>query len=601
MKHRIKYMALSVGLICIFTNCNDSFLDRQPTHDISESGYWKTANDLKVYNNGIYNAAGTIAYNATTKNGGNLFYRGHSDGGYNSSIYSTMAVESQSDNFASLVSGHASYVRIAAGQETVPTDAAAGGWVWNFLFRCNTFFANYDKAKVPQDIKDRYAGEVHFFRAWFYLDKVQMYGDVPLATTPLDVTSPELFQKQNERKEVMNKVLEDIDNAIKKLPEAWAADHPDRVTTWTALALKSRICLYEGTFRKYHNLGDHEKFLSEAVDAANKLMNSKRYSIYNTGSPETDYKVLFTSPDLKGNSEVIMPKVYNAPGLAHRISGYTVTQSAGATKDFVDDFLCLDSDGEARPVALSISFKDDQIENIFENRDPRLAQTILNPKNENDLLHTYTGYPRLIGMSGWESITGYHFIKYYDYNDDLRGQANEVNDFPIIRYAEILLNYAEAKAELNSITQTDLDNSINLLRARAGMPNLNLNPIMDPKYAGEGISSLLVEIRRERRIELSFEEFRYQDLMRWKKGSYLVKPVLGMRLEDTDMVENARYGKAKVVRVTINGKKYIDAYANTGYASDKRVFDEAKFYFHPIPVNVIAKNPNLVQNKGWDE
>lgn len=592
MKKIFKYTIYTIGSLLLFTNCNDSFLEREPTNDLNDAKYWKTANDLKVYNNGIYEAAGN--------NDENVFYLGNGHGGYNSSLYSSMAVESQSDNFASLVSGHASYVKIAAGQETVPDNAERGGWKWDFLRRCNVMLQNYNRANIDLSVKRTYAGEAYFFRSWFYLDKVQMYGNVPLIMKPLDASSPELYAKQTDRKIVMDTVLADIDKAIAYLPETWAADHPDRVTQSTALALKSRICLYEGTFRKYHNIEGADKYLKEAVSAADRLMKKGKYKIYNTGNPTSDYRTLFTSEDLKTNPECIMPRVYATPGLGHRLSGYIVTQSAGATKDFVDDFLCIDPDGTAKPIALSTVFKDDAIEDIFKNRDARLAQTILNPLDAAKIFNATGEYPNLIGMGGtWESTTGYHFIKSYDYADDLRGLNNEINDFPIIRYAEVLLNYAEAKAELGTITLGELDLTINQLRDRAGMPHLELNPPMDPKYSGEGISSLLVEIRRERRIELSFENLRYQDLMRWKKGSNLAKPVLGMRLEDKDKTPGGRYEKVKLSTVTVNGKKYVDAYAGTSYASDKRVFTETKHYWHPIPINVIAKNKELDQNTGW--
>lgn len=592
MKKIFKYAIYAIGCLSLLISCNDGFLEREPTHDLNDVNYWKTANDLKVYNNGIYNAAGD--------NGTNVFYLGNGNTGYNSSIYSSMAVESQSDNFASLVSGHAGYVKIAAGQETVPDNAGRGGWKWDFLRRCNILLQNYERVDIDLGVKRNYAGEAYFFRSWFYLDKVQMYGNVPLITKPLDESSAELYEKQTDRKIVMDTVLADINKAIEYLPETWAADHPDRVTKFTALALKSRICLYEGTFRKYHNIEGSDKFLKEAVDAADRLIKSGKYRIYNTGKPASDYRTLFTSEDLKTNPECIMPRVYATPGLGHRLSGYIVTQSAGATKDFVDDFLCIEPDGTAKPIGLSSVFKDDAIEDIFKNRDPRLAQTILNPVDAEQMFHKKGEYPNLIGMGGsWESTTGYHFIKNYDYTDDLRGLNNEINDFPVIRYAEVLLNYAEAKAELGTITLADLDMSVNQLRDRAGVPHLGLAPPMDPKYAGEGISPLLVEIRRERRIELSFENFRYQDLMRWKKGNYLAKPVLGMRLEDKDRENGGRYAKAKAKTVTVNGKKFIDAYAGTSYASEKRVFVETQHYWHPLPINVIAKNPNLDQNPGW--
>lgn len=579
------------SLFLIFTSCNDSFLDRTPTTDIDDKSFWQTVNDLKVYNNGIYNAAGD--YNT------NMFYLGNA-AVFESSYLSTMALETQSDNFASKVSSHAIFVKIAAGQETVPSTETRGAWTWSFLRRCNIFLDNYHKAAISDNEKNEYfLGEVLFFRAWFYLDKVQKYGDVPLALKTVTIDSDILFAKQTDRKIVMDSVLLDIDKAIKYLPTSWPGNNSDRITKWTALALKSRICLYEGTFRKYHSLGDHEVYLKEAVKASKELIDSKKYEIYNTGSPYKDFRTVFTSEDLTGNPECIMVRVYAAPTHVHNLSRYIVTQAAGATKDFVDDFLCIETDGTVKPIALSKIFNDKTYEDALDNRDPRLTQTILDPRKVQDILHTNHIYPNLTGMSGsWESPTGYHLIKGYQYEDEIRGFNGCINDYPIIRYAEILLNYAEAKAELEQMTEEDLNMSINEIRKRVGMPNLTLNPEMDPKYAGEGISSLLVEIRRERRVELSFENFRYQDLMRWKKGSYLTKPVLGMRLEDSDRVAGARFAQAKVTTVVMDGKKYLNAYAGTVY--DKRTFEENKHYYHPIPINVKAKNPNLVQNPGWD-
>lgn len=582
---------LFIGFVIM--SCNDSFLQREPIDDLTDNNFWKTANDLKVYNNGIYNAAGD--------NGTNLFFVGHANSAWNSSYLSTMALENLSDNSASFVSNHASYVKVGAGQETVPDNATVGGWQWSFVRRCNVFFENYERADISESVRNNYAGEVYFFRAWFYLDKVQNYGDVPLVTTALNGDSEELFEAQTPRKDVMAQVLSDINKAVEYLPESWDGNHPDRVTKYTALALKSRICLYEGTYNKYHNLGEYQSWLNEAADAAQRVMESGKYTLYNTGNPEMDYRTLFTSPDLHGNSEILFSRTYITPGLGHRVSGYIISQASGVTKDFVDDFLCIEPDGTAKPIALSSVYNEDTYDGYFDNRDPRLSQTILDPRKEKELLNTAKGFPFLNGMGvSWESSTGFHFIKHYEYQDDLRGYGNEINDYPMFRYAEVLLNYAEAKAELGTISQDDLDKSINDLRDRAAMPHLDLSPPMDPKYASEEISSLLVEIRRERRVELSYEQFRYQDLMRWKKGHYLKNRVLGMRLEDADRAVGARYEKANVSTFEVDGKKYVDVYAGTDYAVDKRVFDERKHYRRPVPVNVLAKNPNLVQNPGWE-
>lgn len=591
MKKRTNKIVACAAATLLLTACNDSFLDRFPTHDLNDGSYWTTAGDLKVYNNGIYNQAGD--------NANYMFFVGFTNDPYASSANSAMGLEAQSDNFASIVSDHQEYTKVAAGQEVVPNNPGRGSWKWEFLRRCNVFFANYQKANATDEIKNRYAGEVYFFRAWFYLDKVQYFGDVPYISQPLNTDSPELYGERLPRSQVMDSVLVDIDKACQYLPESWDANHPDRITKGVAQALKSRICLYEGTFRKYHQLDGSEKYLQEAVKASEELMKGK-YSIYSTGNPKKDYRELFTSVDLSDNKEIILARKYQSGLLGHRTSGYIITHAAGATKDFVDDFLCIEPDGTAKPIALSSVYADNSIEEVFNNRDPRLAQTVLDPREAKEIVPSAEyDFPHLFGMGNWESATGYHFIKYYDFDDDKKGYGQEENDAPIIRYAEVLLNYAEAKAELNSITQDDLDKTVNQLRDRVGMPHLTLSPVADPKYASEGISNLLVEIRRERRVELSFEQTRYQDLMRWKKGAYLTKKVLGMRLEEADR-NSERYKKANsTVKTTeVNGKHYIDVFATSDFG--KRSFKEEKHYFHPIPINVLSKNPNLIQNKGWE-
>jgi hypothetical protein len=588
----MKNIIFTTAVILTAISCNDGFLDREPTGNLIDKRFWQTANDLKVYSNGIYNAAGN---NDTL-----LFMTGHANSAWNSSYLSTMALENQSDNGASFVSNHAGYVKVAAGLENIPSNPTVGGWQWAFLRRCNVFLENCGRANVSETVRNNYAGEVYFFRAWFYLDKVQNYGDVPLVTTALTDASPELFEKQTPRKDVMAQVLSDINRAIEYLPESWGANHPDRINKYTALLLKSRICLYEGTYNKYHSAGEYQSWLNEAADAARRLIDAGKYRLHTTGNPDQDYRTLFTSPDLHGNSEVLFSRTYITPGIGHRASGYIVSQNAGPTKDFVDDFLCIEPDGTAKPVALSSVYSEDTYDGYFDNRDPRLAQTILDPRHEKKTLNTEKGYPFLKGMGvSWESATGFHLIKHYENQDDMRGYGQEINDYPLFRYAEALLNYAEAKAELGTISQDDLDVSINVLRDRVQMPHLGMEPPMDPKYASEGISSLLVEIRRERRVELSYEQFRYQDLMRWKKGHYLKNRVLGMRLEDADRASGARYEKASVTTFEVNGKKYVDVYAGTDYAAENRVFSDSKHYRHPIPVNVLAKNPNLVQSSGW--
>ncbi|WP_373331238.1 RagB/SusD family nutrient uptake outer membrane protein [Salmonirosea aquatica] len=199
---------------------------------------------------------------------------------------------------------------------------------------------------------------------------------------------------------------------------------------------------------------------------------------------------------------------------------------------------------------------------------------------------------------GFTTTTGYHIIKHYN-AADMIGKAYDTGESPaiIMRFAEVLLINAEAKAELGTITQNDLDLTINKLRDRVKMAHLDMaNVPVDPRYAGDGVSPLIQEIRRERRIELFMEGQRYPDLMRWKQGKKLTVPAMGILW---DAAAIARYPKAlvKSKKDPVSGKTYIDVYQGTDFAVP--VFDEAKHYLWPIPLNTLAQNPKIKQNPGW--
>lgn len=608
---RYLYMATLAVASVLGSSCNDSFLDRTPTTDLNDKSFWNTTNDLEVYNNGIYSEAANGDYDIMV-GFGSRGTTSNQNAFWNSSYKAMLWRDVQSDNMASKVDAHASMATVAAGLEVVPN--SGGGWVWTLLRRINVLLANYENVDAPESVKNAYAGEGYFFRAWFYLDKVQRFGDVPWIDHPLTTESEEVYGSRDPRATVMAHVLEDIDKACEYLPESWSGTSC-RATKGAAYALKSRICLYEGTYRKYHGLGnDYNEWLKEAVDAAEECMKLG-YSIYNTGHPESDYTALFNSEDLANNPEIILYQKYVTGIQIHRLSGYIIqNEQWGATKDLVDDFLCLENSGtKAVPRAVALAngtYKEDTYQDVLTNRDPRLTQVILDPQRAHDILYNQDAYefPRLAGMTKMESISGYHVIKYYNKESDKTGNGpGETTDAPVMRYAEVLLNLAEAKAELGTLTQADVDKTINPLRRRAGMPDLVLSSIQpDPKYAGSGLSNELVEIRRERRVEMCFENTRYQDLMRWKQGPKLAERVLGMRFEPSyfnDPHFNPEEGKINKDLIHLyqdpaTGYNYIDVYAGTDYAN--RVFDEAKHYLRPIPKNVRGLNPNISQNPIWD-
>jgi hypothetical protein len=595
MKNKLFKYPLFILFITLLAACNDDFLERYPLDRISNETFWNTENDLRVYNNGLYHLAAVDDNNVP-------IMMGHDDG-FESHKYSIWYLDEYADNIAPRHPRHLQYQQVRAGKHTVPSNAGGDGqWYgykgWNFVRAINIGLDNYSKAAIPQATIDRYAGEARLFRGWFYADKVAKFGDAPWVDRELNVDSEELYAARTPREEVMDKVLADLTFATEKLPASWGdGAGPGRMNRWAALLIKSRVCLFEGTWRKYHGGTNAQKWLQEAATAAKELIDKGPYKLYNTGNPARDYNAIHRlTSDLTGVAEVMYWRRYQLGVFTNHVMSYHRDYNGGATKSMVEDYLCTDG----LPITLSPLYKGDaKIEDVFENRDPRLRQSILHPDDvkfyafgNNDT----RPYPRIVGMEGGQSsVTGYHIIKVYD-NNTAYATFN-VSNTPAItmRFGEALLNYAEAVAELGTITQADIDLSINKLRDRVKMPPLKLDNVpVDPRYVSDGVSPLIVEIRRERRIELFMEGFRYDDLRRWKQGKKLEIPSYGIRWDDA---AKARYPKANIQVSTVNGVPYIDVYKGTDFAVP--VFDEKKHYFWPIPLNDLAQNPAIKQNPNW--
>jgi starch-binding outer membrane protein, SusD/RagB family len=588
----MKKLYVLIISILTFSACNDDFLERYPLDEISNQSFWNTEDDLATYNNDIYWMAGNDR--------DYLFYLGHSDGvnPFSSVRNSYVYLACMSDNMAATSPRLSQYIQKKTGKHSVPGNPAwiIGGYKWDILRVINVFLENFQKADELDIVKNAYAGEARLFRAWFYHDKVKRYGDVPWIGNSLNIDSPELYGTRDPREMVMDSVLADINYAVEWIPADWQkGQSPGRLTKWAALALKSRICLYEGTWRKYHGIGSAEEWLTEAATAAKQIMDNGGFGL------GTSYGDMHEAKDQSGNPEVIAWRKYvsgiNGTFITYYIRNYGAT--GGLTKDAVEDYLCKDG----KPVALSSEYKGDSVlRDEFMNRDPRLRETVLHPDDWEGIGYDTYGagpFPRITGMSSGNSTTGYELVKYFNADNANAGYGFDELSAIIFRYAEVLLNYAEAKAELGTITQADLDISINRLRDRVGMPHLTTNPPMDPKYSGYGLSSIIVEIRRERRVELMAEGFRYDDLMRWKWGKRLRERSLGMRWESWHQSDPDFEGaKPKTYTDPVTSKTYIDVYKGSG-SYDPPVFDESKHYFWPIPISAISQNPNLEQNPGW--
>lgn len=587
MKNIIYIIALATFF---FISCKDDALEKYPLTSISGGIFWNSENDLKIYNNAFYNYA---------KSNAMRLLNGNHEGATRDGQYS---LDGMTDNDVRSLSFNANHVRIRAGQILPEKNPISFGWnntCFQFVRAINIGLANYDRANISQTIIDRYKAEARLFRAWVVADKVSLYGDYPWIEKELNIDSKELFAERTPRDTVMTKVLEDLDFACEYLPDDWGdGNAPGRLNRWCALLVKSRICLFEGTWRKYHGGSDANMWLQAAAAAAKELMDNGPYKLYSTGDPAHDYNAIFQKDDLTGVDEVMYWRRY--------VTGVVVTSwqiyyyMSCATKSAVEDYLCTDG----LPITLSPLYKGDAVlEDVFENRDPRLRQTVLHPADVG--YYHYMNYdgsgitaPQLLGMISSGTLTGYHQVK--NVNEKIR-LLNHDGYYPciILRFGEALLNYAEAKAELGTINQVDLDVSINKLRDRVAMPHMELNDIpVDPRYVNDGVSPLIVEIRRERRIELFAEGFRFDDIRRWKQGSKMRKKDYGIRWDEATRHRIDPNGACSLgfEADPLTGIEYICP--NKGGDFENPAFED-KHYLWPIPVSARSQNSALGQNPGW--
>ncbi|HUX56171.1 MAG TPA: RagB/SusD family nutrient uptake outer membrane protein [Bacteroidales bacterium] len=602
MKKILIIICLFSTAVILFDSCSEDYLNRYPLDQISDATFWNSENDLKVYNNGLYDMCMDHFNNTTILwgNGENMW------SGNNSYNLNNWNLDCMSDNLTSGNSRHEYMFEIRAGVHIVKSGGSwRGGEQWlryqgfGLIRAINIGLANYSKAKVGQDIIDNYTAEARLFRGWHYADLCAKFGDANWIDKELSTDSEELTANRTPREEVMEKALADLEFACQKLPDSWNdGGAPGRINRWAALAITSRLCLFEGTWRKYHGGTDPNKWLQKAADAALELMQNSKYSLYSTGNTEHDYSASFqVLKTLAGNKEVLYWRKYE---LGVAVNNANVNGGEGPTKSMVEDYLCTDG----LPITLSPLYKGDEIyENVFENRDPRLRQSVLHPADQayyNFGRSTSYNYPRVNGMTGGvKSLSGYHFLKYYNAIDAGLGWGQHELPSIIIRLGEVYLIYAEAKAELGSLTQADLDISINKLRDRVGMIHMDMTNIpVDPRYANDGVSPLIVEIRRERRVELFAEGLRYLDLRRWKQGKKLIGPSLGMRWDDAARAKYDPLGEATVKTSLVNGVEYVDVYKGTNWGNP--VFDESKHYLFPIDLYFLSLNPSISQNPGWD-
>ena len=593
MKNNIKIYTLGVISCLLLFGCKKNLLDRYPLDQITDENYWKTENDLKLYANSLYPKY-IVGFGTDFADGMVQPYGVN----VNTLVYGDVITDNAAPLTYSKV-GTDEYIAYLSG------GSGSGGWNFEGVRQLNFFIDNYKRASLPDNIANKYLGEIYFFKAWDYFNKVKLFGDVSWIQHSLNINSPELFGARTPRAEVMDSVMVILNRAIDYLP-AKGTEETNRLNKDMALFLKSRIGLFEGTYRKYHTeLGlDANTFLRYSAEASEALLN--KYSLVQ-GDYNTVYNSLFATESYKSNPEVIMWREYSAAvtyGAAFsRYFAQNLRHQFGATRSLVDEYLCADG----LTISTSPLFKGKgSIQTEMENRDPRLTQTIANFGTYNLANTTIQGannapLPNLPGMNGNKCPTGYRLAKWF-YNNpvDWERVTNGQQAAPVFRFAEVLLNYAEAKYELGEVNQLVIDQTINKLRDRVGMPHLTIgNEPADSRldgiyqtYVGASIPPLLREIRRERRVEMAFENTRWDDLMRWKAGKLINVPVEGIKFVQSQF-------PTVVVNkdIYLSAEGYILPYFKTIPAGRK--FDETKGYLFPIPTEDLILNKNLVQNPNW--
>ena len=614
MKKIIIPMVLLTSALML-SSCED-FLTKAPETTLSPDTFFASAAELDLWTNKLYNDILPTP--------------------------SELAELNADDNGSS-----SSLNALQKGTRT-PSSKSWDAATWKPLRNVNYMLEN-NRCSDPV-VKARYDGAAYFFRAWFYYEKLRQYGDIPWYDKVIGSGDTEALNKPRDpRGYVALMILQDLDKAYELLPAKWPSDAVYHVSKDAALALKSRVALFEGTFRKYHagsvfvpqdeqTFGEvtisSEYFLRQAADAAGKLVGTRKLytgndRAFSDDPTQASYREYFILEEAE-TDETILSRRYNVDlKVRHGLQFDFKSQHRSASARLVNHYLQKDG----TPIQERTGWETLSYYDVFQNRDPRLAQTIQGPGflradiDETTKLH-------LTEQLLWTmTFNGYRIIKYIS-DSSHETATTSTTDYPLIRYAEVLLNYAEAKAELGELTAEDLDNTVNVIRDRVGMPGLTSVPTTEDAlmasyypHAKGAQKAAILEIRRERAVELICEGFRRWDMLRWGEGALLTpKATAGFQGiyiaadqvgKDIDLDQDGKVDlylysgtkgstKAPSDNQIQLGKNFTLSNGTDGYltywAAEDFVWNEGRDYLWPIPADQrTLTNFALSQNPGWDD
>lgn len=636
-----KYIITLFILSAIIVGCNKDFLNKIPLNQLTTETAFVTYANFQTYTWSLYD-----------------YLAGFGNSGATMPPAFNSQENSNSDNISN--GTQSSYIN----QSKLPTTSAGNAtsslqistWDFSYVRKVNIMLDNIDKSSMGQADKDHWRSVGYFFRALRYYDLIAAFGDVPWIENSLSDTSVGILYGNRTARDTV--AMNMLNNLI------WAESHikatgdgANTINVNVVRALLSRFGLFEGTWRKNHNLSNANTYLTACATYSQKLLTS-------FPSVMSSYDDVNNSEDLSGKAGIILFKqyittIYNNPMLTR----YTASTSwnCDVPKSAVESFLCTDG----RPISTSTVYRgDDSMYASFKNRDRRLYFTVTPPysvkfinksitaqASNSDNLWAFDAFPQhgafvrlmndsipgninkrlpflaqtqdmksgnvipniphftsytaalsnlptdAIAISQAVSKLGYYYWKYFN-RLPMDGASNYggTQDCPLFRIEEVMLNYAEAQFELGAFNQSIADVTINKLRPRANVANMVVSAITanfdlkrDPT-----VDPVLWEIRRERRIELFGDGFRFNDIKRWKKGAYLNDYQLGVKINKADY---PIYTTFNITNVNI----LIDGGTAIGYVKNSPVpvgwLD--KYYLEPVPLQEIAINPRLSQNPGW--
>jgi hypothetical protein len=599
MTNMKKIFLLLIGAGLMFTACN---LHEEPISQLGKEAIFSSESGLETYSWSFYNA-----------------------------------IPSGSDQHAieqNLVDYISPFGMTAFLRKGAYNSENSSGWSWTTLRNINWFIQNCEESTVENSVKNNYLGLARFFRAYFYYEMVRRFGDVPWIDHALDVDETDaLMAPRDSREVVMENVWKDLEFAEQNITRT-KDNTCSLVTKWVAYAFASRVALFEGTFRKYHNLNlatSAQAWLERSATAAKYVMDNSGYKLH-TGNVKTAYRDLFINTDPK-TDEIMMAIISsNELSVLHHANWIWTSATYGTAANFIRPFICTFLQEDGTPYTDREGWETETFYEECQNRDARLAQIIRTPgytREGKKALPEWKAYARL----------GYQPIKLCvdeTYGDE---KTLNTNALSLFRYGEVLLNYAEAKAELGTLTDGDWAQTVGALRKRAGITGgtdakpTKVDQWFQSTYFPKVTDPTILEVRRERACELCLEGFRFDDLRRWACGELLTMsytgiyvPVIDEPLDmDNDGVPDVIFyttdEKRKEAQAMPGGKDcqvrlvsadptssnvQIHPAPGGGYylswdsqEDNVRVFGK-KQYLYPIPAMAMVKNPNITQNPGWE-